>query len=165
MSAVSEQDRYIKAPARVFESQHDVEKAYQAGELNQDIIIVVRHNGPAANGMPELHKLMPILGNVMKAGFKTALVTDGRLSGASGKVPAAIHMTPESAKGGPLSRLQDGDVIVLDAQQGTIMCESNLEARESNITVNINEHLGAGRELFTIFRQYVSSAEAGASIL
>lgn len=165
ISAVAAEDHYIKAPARIFESQHDVEKAYQAGELNRDLIIVVRHNGPAANGMPELHKLMPILGNVMKAGFKTALVTDGRLSGASGKVPAAIHMTPESAKGGPLARLQDGDIIVLDAQQGTIMCQSELEDRDSHIAINTNEHLGAGRELFTIFRQHVSSAEAGASIL
>lgn len=165
ISAVAPENRYIKAPVQVFDSQHDVEKSYQKGELNKDVIIVVRQNGPGANGMPELHKLMPILGNLMKAGYKTALVTDGRLSGASGKVPAAIHITPEASKGGPLSKLIDGDVITLDAENGIISVDALLEEREGVLFSTANEQLGLGREIFKIFRDNVSSAELGASIL
>lgn len=165
ISAVAEKDRYVQAPARVFNSQHDVEKAYKNGELTQDVIIVVRHNGPAANGMPELHKLMPILGNLMKSGLKTALVTDGRLSGASGKVPAAIHMTPEATKGGPLAYVQTGDIITLDAQSGQINVDADLSTREPHYADLKQEHQGSGRELFGMFRQIISSAETGASIL
>ncbi|WP_086981206.1 phosphogluconate dehydratase [Vibrio aphrogenes] len=165
ISAVAPENRFIQAPIKVFSSQHDVEKAYQQGELNRDVIIVVRHNGPGANGMPELHKLMPILGNLMKAGYKTALVTDGRLSGASGKVPAAIHITPESSKGGPLARVVDGDVITLDAENGSLMIDAQLDERENDINGNTQEQLGMGRELFRMFRDNVSSAETGASIL
>tara|TARA_R110001583_G_scaffold1583_2_gene12298 strand:+ start:3814 stop:5607 length:1794 start_codon:yes stop_codon:yes gene_type:complete len=164
ISAVAEENRFIEAPAMVFESQHDVEKAYQAGKLNQDVVIVVRHNGPSANGMPELHKLMPILGNVMKSGFKTALVTDGRLSGASGKVPAAIHITPEALQGGPLCRIQDGDIICLDANKGSLSIKADISAREAFHPCLDHEHIGAGRELFSLFRKTVSSAETGASI-
>jgi phosphogluconate dehydratase len=164
ISAVAEEDRFIEAPAMVFESQHDVEKAYQAGKLKQDVVIVVRHNGPSANGMPELHKLMPILGNVMKSGFKTALVTDGRLSGASGKVPAAIHITPEALQGGPLSKIQDGDIICLDANNGSLSIKADINAREAFHPCLAHEHIGAGRELFSLFRKTVSSAETGASI-
>ncbi|WP_413285041.1 phosphogluconate dehydratase [Vibrio sp. MA40-2] len=165
VSAVAKENYYTQAPIRVFSSQHDVEKAYHAGELNKDLIVVVRHNGPGANGMPELHKLMPILGNLMQAGYKSALVTDGRLSGASGKVPAAIHMSPESIKGGPLAKLVDGDIITLDAKNGTISVEADLATREAVRFPETNEHIGMGRELFTVFRQNVSSAETGASIL
>jgi phosphogluconate dehydratase len=164
ISAVAEENRFIEAPAMVFESQHDVEAAYHSGQLNKDVIIVVRHNGPSANGMPELHKLMPILGNVMKAGYKTALVTDGRLSGASGKVPAAIHITPEALCGGPLSKLRDGDIICLDANNGHITVKDDLTDRAEFHPDLVDEHIGAGRELFAMFRKNVSSAETGASI-
>ena len=165
VSAVAEQYHYIEADAVVFDSQHDVEKAYKAGELNRDAIIVVRFNGPAANGMPELHKLMPILGNLQKAGHKVALVTDGRLSGASGKIPAAIHITPEAAKGGPLAQLQTGDRIRLDATNGTLHVLDDVRPRplaKANLTA---QHYGLGRELFGAFRHVVTSAEQGASIL
>ena len=165
VSAVAEQYHYIDAEAAVFDSQHDVERAYKAGELNRDAIIVVRFNGPAANGMPELHKLMPILGNLQKAGHKVALVTDGRLSGASGKIPAAIHVTPEAAKGGPLAQLQNGDRIRLDATHGTLHVLDDIRQRplaKSNLSA---QHHGLGRELFGSFRRIVSSAEQGASIL
>ncbi|MBD1574242.1 phosphogluconate dehydratase [Vibrio sp. S17_S38] len=165
ISAVAIENRYIKAPVQIFSSQHDVEKAYQLGELNRDVIIVVRHNGPGANGMPELHKLMPILGNLMKLGYKTALVTDGRLSGASGKVPAAIHITPESSKGGPLARLIDGDMMTLDAEKGALFTDAELEGRPLDLNLNTQDQLGMGRELFRLFRDNVSSAETGASIL
>lgn len=164
ISAVAEEHRFIEAPAMVFESQHDVEAAYKAGKLNRDVIVVVRHNGPSANGMPELHKLMPILGNVMKSGFKTALVTDGRLSGASGKVPAAIHITPEALHGGPLSQLQDGDIICLDANNGSLCVKADISQRAVFHPDLDHEHVGAGRELFTLFRRAVSSAETGATI-
>ncbi|MFP1878600.1 phosphogluconate dehydratase [Lonsdalea quercina] len=164
VSAVAPEYRFIEAPARVFESQHDVEKAYHAGEFTQDAVIVVRHNGPAANGMPELHKLMPIMGNLMKSGLRVALVTDGRLSGASGKVPAVIHLSPEAQRGGPLCRINDGDVIRVDAQAGRIDVQTDLSARPETHPELAPEHLGSGRELFSAFRQMVSSAEQGASI-
>lgn len=165
VSAVASHDQTITAPVRVFDSQHDVESAYLNGEFTHDVIVVLRHNGPASNGMPELHKLMPILGNVMKSGHKVALVTDGRLSGASGKVPAVIHVTPEATRGGPLAQLQDGDVIEINAQTGSLHCQQSLEGREAMLkSLNHSQH-GSGRELFHLFRQHVSSAEQGASIL
>ncbi|MFP1905401.1 phosphogluconate dehydratase [Lonsdalea quercina] len=164
VSAVAPEYRFIEAPARVFESQHDVETAYHAGEFTRDVVIVVRHNGPAANGMPELHKLMPIMGNLMKSGLRVALVTDGRLSGASGKVPAVIHLSPEAQRGGPLCRIHDGDVIRVDAQAGRIDVQTDLSARPEMHPELVPEHLGSGRELFSVFRQMVSSAEQGASI-
>lgn len=164
ISAVAEENRFIEAPAMIFESQHDVETAYKAGQLNRDVVVVVRHNGPSANGMPELHKLMPILGNVMKSGFKTALVTDGRLSGASGKVPAAIHITPEALHGGPLCTIRDGDVICLDANNGSISVKSDISGRAEFHPNLDHEHVGAGREMFSLFRNSVSSAETGATI-
>lgn len=165
VSAVAKEHHYIDAEAIVFDSQHDVETAYKAGELNRDAIIVVRFNGPAANGMPELHTLMPVLGNIQKAGHKVALVTDGRLSGASGKIPAAIHVTPEAAKGGPLAQLQTGDRIRLDATNGTLHVLDDIRLRplaQSNLKA---QHAGLGRELFSAFRHIVTSAEQGASIL
>ncbi|QFI53355.1 phosphogluconate dehydratase [Aeromonas simiae] len=164
VSAVAPEYRLVEAPARVFSSQHAVEAAYKAGELNQDAIIVVRHNGPAANGMPELHKLMPVLGNLQKAGHKVALVTDGRLSGASGKIPAAIHVTPEALHGGAIGLLRDGDLLRLDADQGSLMCLSDLTGREPAAIDLRAEQEGWGRELFGVMRRAVSSAECGATI-
>ncbi|GAL36250.1 phosphogluconate dehydratase [Vibrio maritimus] len=165
VSAVAQNDQIITAPARVFDSQHDVESAYLSGEFTHDVVVVLRHNGPASNGMPELHKLMPILGNVMKAGHKVALVTDGRLSGASGKVPAVIHVTPEATRGGPLAQIEDGDVIEVNAQTGLLHCQQSFEHREAMLSSANHAQLGSGRELFHLFRQHVSSAEQGASIL
>ncbi len=115
----------------VFESQQDVVNAYQQGKLTQDAVIVVRNSGPAARGMLELHQLMPILGNLMEQGLKVALVTDGRLSGASGKVPSIIHLTPESVKGGPLAYVQNGDLLEIDAEQGILNCLTDLSGTPS----------------------------------
>ncbi|WP_429164762.1 phosphogluconate dehydratase [Aeromonas rivipollensis] len=164
VSAVAPEYRVIEAPARVFSSQHAVEAAYKAGDLNQDAVIVVRHNGPAANGMPELHKLMPVLGNLQKAGHKVALVTDGRLSGASGKIPAAIHVTPEALHGGTIGLLQDGDLLRVDADSGRLDCLTDLSGRtQADIDLTLEQE-GWGRELFSVMRRAVSSAECGATI-
>ncbi|HEH9426587.1 TPA: phosphogluconate dehydratase [Aeromonas sobria] len=164
VSAVAPEYRVIEAPARVFSSQHAVEAAYKAGELNQDAVIVVRHNGPAANGMPELHKLMPVLGNLQKVGHKVALVTDGRLSGASGKIPAAIHITPEALHGGAIGLLQDGDLLRVDAVSGRLDCLTDLSGRtQAEIDLTLEQE-GWGRELFSVMRRAVSSAECGATI-
>lgn len=164
VSAVAPEYRVIEAPARVFSSQHAVEAAYKAGELNQDAVIVVRHNGPAANGMPELHKLMPVLGNLQKAGYKVALVTDGRLSGASGKIPAAIHVTPEALHGGAIGLLADGDLLRVDAESGRLDCLTDLSGRtQAEIDLTLEQE-GWGRELFSVMRRAVSSAECGATI-
>ena len=164
VSAVAPEYRVIEAPARVFSSQHAVEAAYKAGELNQDAVIVVRHNGPAANGMPELHKLMPVLGNLQKAGHKVALVTDGRLSGASGKIPAAIHVTPEALHGGAIGLLADGDLLRVDAVSGCLDCLTDLSGRtQADIDLTLEQE-GWGRELFSVMRRAVSSAECGATI-
>ena len=164
VSAVAPEYRVIEAPARVFSSQHAVEAAYKAGQLNQDAVIVVRHNGPAANGMPELHKLMPVLGNLQKAGHKVALVTDGRLSGASGKIPAAIHVTPEALHGGAIGLLQDGDLLQVDAESGRLDCLTDLSGRtQAEIDLTLEQE-GWGRELFSVMRRAVSSAECGATI-
>ncbi|MGY3889271.1 phosphogluconate dehydratase [Aeromonas mytilicola] len=164
VSAVAPEYRVIEAPARVFSSQHAVEAAYKAGDLNQDAVIVVRHNGPAANGMPELHKLMPVLGNLQKAGHKVALVTDGRLSGASGKIPAAIHVTPEALHGGAIGLLRDGDLLRVDAVSGRLDCLTDLSGRtQADIDLTLEQE-GWGRELFSVMRRAVSSAECGATI-
>ncbi|WP_421183428.1 phosphogluconate dehydratase [Aeromonas dhakensis] len=164
VSAVAPEYRVIEATARVFSSQHAVEAAYKAGDLNQDAVIVVRHNGPAANGMPELHKLMPVLGNLQKAGYKVALVTDGRLSGASGKIPAAIHVTPEALHGGAIGLLADGDLLRVDAVNGSLDCLTDLSGRtQAEIDLTLEQE-GWGRELFSVMRRAVSSAECGATI-
>ncbi|WP_139410938.1 phosphogluconate dehydratase [Aeromonas veronii] len=164
VSAVAPEYRVIEAPARVFSSQHAVEAAYKVGDLNQDAVIVVRHNGPAANGMPELHKLMPVLGNLQKAGYKVALVTDGRLSGASGKIPAAIHVTPEALHGGAIGLLADGDLLRVDAVNGSLDCLTDLSGRtQAEIDLTLEQE-GWGRELFSVMRRAVSSAECGATI-
>ncbi|MFA0087798.1 phosphogluconate dehydratase [Vibrio sp. 10N.261.51.F12] len=165
VSAVSEDYRLIEAPAKVFRSQHDVEKAYHDGELNQDCMIVVTHNGPAANGMPELHKLMPILGNIQKAGHQVALVTDGRLSGASGKIPSAIHMSPEAVRGGVIGLVQEGDIIRLDCQTGTLENLTDMTGRTPAVVNTESQQQEWGRNLFSVMRNTVSSAQEGASFI
>ena len=165
-SAVKPEHRKVTAPARVFESQWDLEAAFKSGELEQDVVAVIRFQGPRANGMPELHRLTPILGVLQDKGFKVALVTDGRMSGASGKVPAAIHMVPETTEGGPLAKIVDGDVIALDGEAGTLelqVPEGELAARRpAEADLSRNEY-GMGRELFALMRRETSAAELGAS--
>ncbi len=159
-----EPDRYtIEAPARVFDSQQAVQDAFSAGELNQDVVVVVRFQGPRANGMPELHKLTPPLGVLQDKGFKVALVTDGRMSGASGKVPAAIHVTPEALGGGPLARVQNGDVIRLCAHNGTLEVLADLSSRTPAQQTEVS--LGMGRELFAMLRNHADGAEQGGSAM
>jgi phosphogluconate dehydratase len=165
-SAVKPQFQSIKAPCRVFEDQEEMAAAFKAGELHRDVVCVVRFQGPKANGMPELHKLTPPLGVLQDLGFKVALVTDGRMSGASGKVLSAIHVTPEALAGGPLCRLQDGDVIEVDCNSGIFhvdVPDDVLAARKPAIVKKVSQW-GIGRELFAPFRQVVSSADQGASI-
>jgi phosphogluconate dehydratase len=167
-SAVHPQHRVVEAPARVFDDQADVIRAFKAGELNRDCIVVVRYQGPRANGMPELHQLTPTLASLQSRGFKVALVTDGRMSGASGAVPAAIHVTPECLAGGMLDRVRDGDVILLDSHEGILeatVSREVLHARATSIPdLSRNEH-GMGRELFASFRRSAGDAEAGAIAL
>jgi phosphogluconate dehydratase len=166
ISAVAPQHRKVRAPARIFHAQEEVEAAFREGKLNCDVVAVVRYQGPKASGMPELHKLTPVLAAVMAHGHKVALVTDGRMSGASGKVPAAIHVTPEALGGGPISRLQDGDIIGLDAEAGTLVAEvapSILKSRPPafcDLEANTYDY---GRELFQMFRVNASAVEFGAS--
>jgi phosphogluconate dehydratase len=153
----------IEAPARVFHTQEDVQAAFKAGELDRDVIVVVRFQGPRANGMPELHKLTPALGVLQDKGYKVALVTDGRMSGASGKVPAAIHCTPEALGGGPLSRVQDGDVIKLCGHDGKLNVLTDISNR-TPATAPPHED-GLGRELFAMMRAGADGAEQGASAM
>ena len=165
-SAVALEHRVIEAPAIIFDDQSQLVSAFNNNELDEDFIAVVRNQGPQANGMPEMHKLTPYLGLLQDRGQRVALITDGRMSGASGKVPAVIHLTPECASGGPISRLQNGDLIHLDANKGTLAClvpESEFNHRPSILNPN-NHSVGYGRELFTIFRQSVAPASKGASI-
>ncbi len=162
-SAVKPQRLRIEAPAVVFEHQEDLTKAFANDELNRDFVAVVRCQGPRANGMPELHKLMPPLGVLQDRGFRVGLVTDGRLSGASGKVTSAIHVTPEAAVGGPLAQVRDGDVIVIDPEQGRLEARADLDARDVAIADLHGYHVGLGRELFTSFRAVATSAEEGAT--
>ena len=164
VSAVATEYQHIVAPAKVFRCQNDVALAYKNGELNQDAIIVVTHNGPAANGMPELHQLMPILGNIQKQGYRVALLTDGRLSGASGKIPAAIHITPEAFRGGAIALIQDGDIIELDAINGHLNVHADLTTRDAPPLDLKDKKRTLGRNLFTSMRAHVSSADTGASI-
>ncbi|MFA7602006.1 MAG: phosphogluconate dehydratase [Novosphingobium sp.] len=162
-SAVDAQRWTIEAPARVFDSQEAVGAAFQAGELDRDVVVVVRFQGPRANGMPELHKLTPPLGVLQDRGHRVALVTDGRMSGASGKVPAAIHVTPEALGGGPLALLRDGDVIRLSADSGTLDVLADLSGREPAQPSEVV--MGTGRELFAMFRHAAGGAERGASAM
>jgi phosphogluconate dehydratase len=166
ISAVAPERRYVRAPALIFHSQEEVEAAFKRGELNRDFIAVVRFQGVKAIGMPELHKLTPILASVMAHGHKVALVTDGRMSGASGKVPAAIHVTPEAEAGGPIAKLRAGDIVTLDAEAGVLTAEVSPEefARRDLATCDLESyHHGYGRELFQTFRAVASGPELGAS--
>ncbi|WP_336487087.1 phosphogluconate dehydratase [Methylobacterium nigriterrae] len=165
-SAVEAHRRTIQAPARVFADQDDVLRAFKAGELERDVIVVVRFQGPRANGMPELHKLTPPLGVLQDRGHRVALVTDGRMSGASGKVPAAIHLSPEAIGGGPIGRIRDGDIVRLSAEEGrleVLVDEAEFAAREESAPPAPAS--GTGRELFAFMRHGADGAEQGASAM
>ncbi len=165
ISAVAPEHRIVEAPVRVFDTQDAVKTAFKAGELTGDVIVVVRFQGPKANGMPELHSLTPLLSILQGRGQKVALVTDGRMSGASGKVPAAIHVCPEAMEGGAISKLRDGDILRIDPEAGTldIMSEGVLDRPAATADLSANQ-FGVGRELFASFRSSVGSAETGATI-
>jgi len=166
-SAVKNEHRVVEAPARVFDAQDDVIKAFKAGELARDVVVVVRYQGPRANGMPELHKLTPALASLQSKGFKVALVTDGRMSGASGAVPAAIHVTPECLNGGPLAKVRDGDVIRLDSVAGTLTVnvpEETFSHRTVQTPALEQNGYGMGRDLFRVFRANAAAAEEGGGV-
>lgn len=165
ISAVAEEHRVVEAPVRVFHDQEEAKTAFKAGELTDDVIIVVRFQGPKANGMPELHSLTPFLQIMQGRGQKVALVTDGRMSGASGKVPSAIHVCPEALDGGPIAYLQDGDIVRVDALTGSleVLTDGVLDREPATADLSGNE-FGVGRELFQSFRAAVGSADTGASV-
>jgi phosphogluconate dehydratase len=165
ISAVAPEHRLVTAPAHVFDTQADVIAAFRANRFTADAVVIVRNQGPRACGMPELHQLIPALSVLLDRGHKVALVTDGRMSGASGKVPAAIHVTPEAAAGGALARVLDGDIVTVDCDAGRLMLhvdDATLAAR-SNAPVPESQ-TGWGRELFAVFRNNVSDAHLGASV-
>ncbi|MFN0046669.1 MAG: phosphogluconate dehydratase [Sphingorhabdus sp.] len=165
-SAVDPARWTIEAPVRVFHDQNDALAAFKAGELDRDVIVVIRFQGPAANGMPELHKLTPPLGVLQDKGFKVALVTDGRMSGASGKVPAAIHLSPEAARGGAIAKLQDGDVVRLCADDGSLNVLVDEAEWAGRMAVPMpSGHVGTGRELFALMRATADEAEKGGSAM
>lgn len=166
-SAVKSENRVVEAPARVFDSQEQLKAAFNAGELIKDFVAVVRFQGPSANGMPELHSLSPVLGSLQDSGIKVALVTDGRMSGASGKVPSAIHVAPEAARGGPLAKVRDGDIIRVDCNTGTLdiqVDEAEFDARDAVVFRPNQAQVGLGRELFGAFRAGATHTETGASL-
>jgi phosphogluconate dehydratase len=166
-SAVKGEHRVVEAPARVFDAQDDVMKAFDAGELARDVVVIVRYQGPRANGMPELHKLTPALASLQSKGFKVALVTDGRMSGASGAVPAAIHVTPECLSGGPLAKVRDGDVVRLDSVAGTLtvkVSDETLSQRPAPLPALEGNDAGMGRDLFRMFRANAVGAEQGGGV-
>ena len=168
VSAVAPEHRVVRAPAVVVSDQADLLALFNAGQLEKDLIAVVRYQGPCANGMPELHKLTPPLAVLQDKGFKVALVTDGRMSGASGKVPAAIHLSPEALADGPIARVMDGDMITLDCERGVLEVEvdaATFAARPVNHPDLAHNGHGTGRELFGLFRAHASTAESGASPL
>jgi phosphogluconate dehydratase len=167
VSAVKPENRVVEARARVFHTQDGLQAAFKNGELNGDVIAVVRFQGPKAIGMPELHKLTPALGVLQDRGFRVALLTDGRMSGASGKVPAAIHVTPEASDGGAIAKIRDGDLIRLDAEAGTLQFlgdEREFFSRTPATEDLRPQHHGMGRELFAGFRALVGAADQGASV-
>ena len=164
ISAVSIDQQKIKAPAMVFDNQNEVKEAYDKGLLNRDVIIVVRFQGPKANGMPELHALTPILSNIQDLGFKVGLLTDGRMSGASGKVPAAIHITPEAMDKGVIGQIENGDEIEIDAISGSINLNENFSNRKLALPNDQNNQKNFGRNLFSLLRQNASDAENGAGL-
>jgi len=162
-SAVPEDRLTVEAPCRVFETQEAVKDAFKTRELDRDVVVVVRFQGPRANGMPELHALTPTLGLLQDRGYKVALVTDGRMSGASGKVPAAIHVTPEALGGGPLSLLKDGDMVRVCARTGELLTDADLSARKP--APDPQPDWGVGREMFRMMQVHADSAEKGASAM
>ena len=164
ISAVSIDQQKIKAPAMVFDNQNEVKEAYDKGLLSRDVIIVVRFQGPKANGMPELHALTPILSNIQDLGFKVGLLTDGRMSGASGKVPAAIHITPEAMDKGVIGKIKNGDEIEIDAISGSINLNENFSNRKLVLPNDKNYKKNFGRNLFSLLRQNASDAENGAGL-
>lgn len=167
ISAVKPERHIIEAPAVIFHTQQELQDAFKRGELNRDFVAVVRFQGPKACGMPELHRLTPPLGVLQDRGFKVALLTDGRMSGASGKVPAAIHVTPEASAGGPIAKIRDGDMIRVDAVAGTLevlVDEAEFAARTPVVADLSENEFGMGRELFAAFRRNVGLAEHGASV-
>ncbi|PZO64952.1 MAG: phosphogluconate dehydratase [Paracoccus denitrificans] len=165
-SAVKPELQFIEAKARVFSDQEEVKAAFKAGEFTEDTIVVVRFQGPHANGMPELHSLTPTLSVLLDRGLRVALVTDGRMSGASGKVPAAIHVSPEAARGGPLSKVRDGDLMRLDAKNGILEClEAGFELRDPAPFDPLRSSEGMGRELFKAFREHAAPVDEGAGIV
>ena len=164
ISAVDFENQKIKAPAMVFNNQTDVKKAYEKGLLNKDVVVVVRFQGPKANGMPELHALTPILSNIQDLGFKVALLTDGRMSGASGKVPAVIHVIPEALDNGIIGKILDGDIIDIDAVSGRIEVNETVAKRDIKVPSKFNQNNTFGRNLFSLLRQNASSAENGAGL-
>ena len=164
ISAVNIDQQKIKAPAMVFDNQIDVKEAYDKGLLNRDVVIVVRFQGPKANGMPELHALTPILSNIQDLGFKVALLTDGRMSSASGKVPAAIHITPEAMDNGVIGKIKDGDEIEIDAISGHINLNENYADRALKFPNDRNDQSSFGRNLFSLLRQNATNAENGAGL-
>ncbi len=168
VSAVKPEHRIVEAPCAVFETQEDVQAAFKAGHLDRDVVILLRFQGPKANGMPELHSLSPLMSVLLDRGFKVALVTDGRMSGASGKTAAAIHVSPEALDGGPLAYVQDGDVVRVDAETGDLEAigvdlATRERARRSSAHA-ASDSWGYGRELFSAFRKVVTSAEEGATV-
>ena len=166
VSAVKPEHQSIVAPCRVFARQEDVAAAFKASELNKDVVVVLRHQGPAANGMPELHKLTPALSALQDQGFKVALLTDGRMSGASGKILAAIHLTPEANQGGMIGRLQDGDMVTIDAPAQILQVDvSDAELSARAASEQPSETLTLGRDMFSKVRAIVSDADQGGSIL
>jgi len=165
VSAVKADRRVVEAPALVFDSQEEVARAFKAGELARDFVAVVRYQGPRANGMPELHQLTPALTSLQDRGFRVALITDGRMSGASGTIPAAIHVTPECVAGGPLGKVRSGDIIRLDSHKGVLEAQvaEEIWQRREVLTPNLQHNeFGMGRELFATFRRFASDAESGA---
>ena len=165
VSAVAPEHHVVEAPARIFDDQEGVKAAFQAGELTGDLVVVVRFQGPRANGMPELHSLTPVLSILQGRGQKVALVTDGRMSGASGKVPAAIHVCPEALEGGPIARLRDGDLLRVDATAGRLDILTDGVMSRAPATADLSAHAaGVGRELFGAFRDAVSPATDGATV-
>lgn len=166
VSAVAPDRQVIEAPARVFHSQDAVKAAFKAGEFTGDTVVVVRFQGPQANGMPELHSLTPTLSVLQDRGLRVALVTDGRMSGASGKVPAAIHVAPEAAAGGPLARVRDGDILRLDAVAGTLSVLAEDFDQRLAVTADLTANeFGIGRELFAAFRRHAGSADSGGALV
>jgi phosphogluconate dehydratase len=165
-SAIDPSRWTIEAPAKIFSDQDEVLKAFKAGELDHDTVVVVRFQGPRANGMPELHKLTPSLAVLQDKGYRVALVTDGRMSGASGKVPAAIHVSPEALCGGPIAKLRDGDVVRLCADRGELTAlvdDDEWDSRKDAVAPR--PPFGTGRELFALMRHGADGAEKGASAI